>query len=87
MGTLLQRHTLNEEHFRGTVPALPSRRDAETDIDECPYPVDRQTFADHALPLKGNNDLLSLTQPDLIESIHAQVSDGIVSLFVSAQHT
>ena len=28
-------------------------------------------FADHPLPLKGNNDLLNLTQPDLIRRLHA----------------
>jgi 5-methyltetrahydrofolate--homocysteine methyltransferase len=29
-------------------------------------------FADHPRDVRGNNDLLSLTQPDLIESIHRQ---------------
>src|ERR1700730_6675505 len=29
-------------------------------------------FADHPIPLKNNNDLLSLTRPDIIESIHRQ---------------
>ncbi|MDE0174598.1 MAG: methionine synthase [Defluviicoccus sp.] len=28
-------------------------------------------FADHAAPQKGNNDLLSLTQPDIVRDIHA----------------
>ena len=46
MGTMIQRHTLEEEHFRG----------------------DR--FADWHTDLKGNNDLLSLTQPDIICDIH-----------------
>lgn len=27
-------------------------------------------FKNHPLPLKGNNDLLSLTQPDIIYKIH-----------------
>ena len=27
-------------------------------------------FSDHALPLKGNNDLLSITQPDAIKEVH-----------------
>ena len=27
-------------------------------------------FADHPKPLQGNNDLLSLTQPELIKRIH-----------------
>ena len=46
MGTMIQRHALTEEDFRGT------------------------RFADHPSPLLGNNDLLSLTRPDLIEEIH-----------------
>ncbi|OUJ76044.1 methionine synthase [Hymenobacter crusticola] len=29
-------------------------------------------FADHPKPLRGNNDLLSLTRPDIIRSIHAE---------------
>ena len=29
-----------------------------------------QRFADHGCSLQGNNDLLSLTQPDIIQSIH-----------------
>lgn len=29
-----------------------------------------QEFKDHALPLKGNNDILSVTQPDIIYQIH-----------------
>ena len=29
-------------------------------------------FADHAVDLKGNNDLLLLTRPDIIENIHRQ---------------
>ncbi|MDC1143610.1 methionine synthase [Porticoccaceae bacterium] len=46
MGTMIQRHTLEENDFRG----------------------DR--FADWHTDLKGNNDLLSLTQPDIICDIH-----------------
>lgn len=46
MGTMIQRHTLTEEDFRG----------------------DR--FKDHNSSLKGNNDLLSLTRPDIIKDIH-----------------
>jgi len=46
MGTLIQRHNLTEEDFRGTL------------------------LADHQQPLKGNNDLLSLTQPEIIKEIH-----------------
>jgi 5-methyltetrahydrofolate--homocysteine methyltransferase len=29
-------------------------------------------FADHTHPLRGNNDLLSLTRPDIIKAIHAE---------------
>ena len=31
-----------------------------------------ERFANHGMPLKGNNDLLVLTQPDIIEGIHRQ---------------
>ncbi len=46
MGTMIQRHKLEEDDFRG----------------------DR--FPDPPKPLKGNNDLLVLTQPEIIEDIH-----------------
>ena len=46
MGTMIQRHKLEEEDFRGEI------------------------FKNHASPLKGNNDLLSLTRPDIILGIH-----------------
>jgi 5-methyltetrahydrofolate--homocysteine methyltransferase len=48
MGTMIQKHILTEEDFRG----------------------DR--FKNHPYPLKGNNDLLSLTRPDIISDIHRQ---------------
>lgn len=48
MGTMIQRHILSEEDFRG------------------------ERFKDHRHPLKGNNDLLSLTRPDIILGIHRQ---------------
>ena len=34
-------------------------------------PLSGTRFADHAKSLKGNNDLLVLTQPHIIEKIHA----------------
>jgi 5-methyltetrahydrofolate--homocysteine methyltransferase len=46
MGTMIQRHKLEEEDFR------------------------KGWFENHSHPLKGNNDLLSLTRPDIIEEIH-----------------
>ena len=58
MGTMIQRHKLSEEHYRGTVAY------AE-------YSGPRQSFAEHAHDLKGNNDLLLLTQPHIIRDIHA----------------
>lgn len=48
MGTMIQRHTLEEADFRG------------------------ERFRDHTHPLKGNNDVLSLTRPDIIRDIHRQ---------------
>ena len=48
MGTMIQRHPLEEADFRG------------------------ERFKNHTHPLKGNNDLLSLTRPDIIEDIHRQ---------------
>ncbi len=46
MGTMIQKHKLEEEDFRGDL------------------------FQDSKLDLKGNNDLLSLTRPEIIEEIH-----------------
>ena len=39
-------------------------------LDEVDFRGDR--FADHPSDLKGNNDLLTLTRPDIIEEIHVQ---------------
>lgn len=46
MGTMIQRHKLQEEDYRGN------------------------RFASWHRPLKGNNDLLSITRPDVIRGIH-----------------
>ncbi|HMJ68013.1 MAG TPA: homocysteine S-methyltransferase family protein [Cyclobacteriaceae bacterium] len=48
MGTMIQRHKLEENDFRG------------------------EELKDHPHPLKGNNDLLSITRPDIIKDIHRQ---------------
>ena len=48
MGTMIQRHSLQEADYRG------------------------ERFAAHAHDVKGNNDLLLLTRPDVIRSIHAE---------------
>ena len=31
-----------------------------------------ERFKDHDFPLKGNNDILSITRPDIIKAIHRQ---------------
>jgi 5-methyltetrahydrofolate--homocysteine methyltransferase len=48
MGTMIQRHNLDEKDFRN------------------------EKLKDHPHPLKGNNDLLSLTRPEIIKEIHRQ---------------
>ncbi|ENV35141.1 methionine synthase [Acinetobacter gerneri] len=52
MGTMIQRHKLQEEDYRG------------------------ERFADWASDLKGNNDLLVLTQPQIIQGIHEAYLDA-----------
>ena len=34
-----------------------------------------ERFQDHSMPQKGNNDLLSLTQPSIIQAIHEAYLD------------
>jgi len=46
MGTMIQRHNLSEEDFRG------------------------EKLKDHPHDLKGNNDILSITQQEIIKNIH-----------------
>ncbi len=48
MGTMVQRHGLSEEDFRGA------------------------RFADWGQDVRGNSDMLSLTQPDVIRAIHRE---------------
>ncbi|UNT62564.1 methionine synthase [Acinetobacter towneri] len=52
MGTMIQRHQLEEADYRG------------------------ERFADWAHDLKGNNDLLVLTQPHIIQGIHEAYLDA-----------
>ena len=45
------------------------------------YKLDENDFRNeelinHPHPLKGNNDLLSITRPDIIKAIHAQYFDA-----------
>src|SRR5437868_8281628 len=48
MGTMIQRHKLSEEEYRG------------------------ERFRDWPIDLKGNNDLLCLTKPEIIKNIHKE---------------
>lgn len=52
MGTMIQRHKLEEKDYRG------------------------ERFKDWPSDLKGNNDLLCLTQPQIIEGIHREYLDA-----------
>jgi len=66
MGTMIQRYKLTEEHYRGTVLY------GDYPKDFADNNVARRTFADHPVDVKGNNDLLLLTQPHIIRGIHAE---------------
>ena len=46
MGTMLQKHELEEEDFRSKL------------------------YKDHSVEIKGNNDILVLTQPEIVKDIH-----------------
>lgn len=52
MGTMIQRHDLEEYDFR------------------------KGAFENHKKPLKGNNDLLSITRPEIIKEIHKAYFDA-----------
>ena len=52
MGTMIQRHKLEEADYRG------------------------EQFKDWHTDVKGNNDLLSITQPEIIIGIHKQYLDA-----------
>lgn len=42
-----------------------------------------ERFKDYSLPLKGNNDLLSITRPDVIASIHRQYLEAGADIFAT----
>ncbi|MGN6789651.1 MAG: homocysteine S-methyltransferase family protein [Rhodanobacteraceae bacterium] len=69
MGTMLQRHELDEAGYRG-----------ERFAHGCDVGHAHQHAGEHAdgcqRDLKGDNDLLSLTQPHLIRDIHAAYLDA-----------
>jgi 5-methyltetrahydrofolate--homocysteine methyltransferase len=58
MGTMIQRYTLGEEEYRGT--RIHGGEGSAA-----------RNFADHPSDLKGNNDLLTLTQPQIIREIQS----------------
>ena len=43
-----------------------------------------ERFSNHILNLKGNNDLLSITKPDIIETIHNAFLDAGSDIIVSS---
>ncbi len=59
MGTMIQKHKLQENDYRGT------------------------RFANHPMPQKGNNDLLTLTQPEIIKTIHRQYLEAGADLLTT----
>lgn len=67
MGTMIQRHGLQEDDYRGERFA--------GGFDSAPGRHAHGPGCDHGVPqghdLKGNNDLLLLTRPDIIAAIHA----------------
>ncbi len=65
MGTMIQQHELHEADFRG--PRFADGRDSEHNYGDSAI-----TYHD----LKGNNDLLTLTRPDIIGSVHAAYLDA-----------
>jgi len=63
MGTMLQSYKLEEDGYRGT--RFVDGHDAHT-----------HDHAGRACDLKGNNDLLSLTQPEIIKAVHMAYLDA-----------
>lgn len=59
MGTMIQRHKLQEADFRG------------------------EQFRHHPRPLKGNNDILSLTKPEIILNIHKEYLEAGADLITT----
>ncbi len=59
MGTMIQKHKLQEDDFRG------------------------ELFRDHPKPQKGNNDLLSLTKPEVILNIHKEYLEAGADLITT----
>jgi 5-methyltetrahydrofolate--homocysteine methyltransferase len=59
MGTMIQKHKLQESDFRGV------------------------EFREHPKPLKGNNDILSITMPEVILNIHKEYLEAGADLITT----
>lgn len=68
MGTMLQRRRLEEEHFRGVGVAM-CITDMMRDLILYIF-LEGEEFKNHHKLLKGNNDILNLTQPQIISEIY-----------------
>ena len=77
MGTMIQTYQLDEAGYRGargTVERASGAADpAGWAADE---PNADQRFRDHPRDLRGNNDILVLTQPAIVRAIHAAYLDA-----------
>ena len=67
MGTMVQSYRLDESDYRGE--HFPDGFDRR-------HEPDRDANAQPGIDLKGNNDLLTLTRPDIITAIHAAYLDA-----------
>jgi 5-methyltetrahydrofolate--homocysteine methyltransferase len=67
MGTMVQSYNLVEDDYRGERFAPGFDRQ---------HQPDRDAAADPGIDLKGNNDLLTLTRPDVIGAIHTAYLDA-----------
>ncbi len=67
MGTMVQSYRLDESDYRGEHFA---------DGFDRRHEPDRDANAQPGIDLKGNNDLLTLTRPDIITAIHAAYLDA-----------
>ncbi|MDX2127788.1 MAG: methionine synthase [Chloroherpetonaceae bacterium] len=79
MGTMIQRYKLDEEAYRGErfksfEPNSKERIDDKKSLEDavCEDPKHGHSFKPIKGSLRGNNELLSLTQPHIISEIHKE---------------
>jgi len=72
MGTMIQRHELDEADYRGARFVAGFDAQAAGDHDHAPGCA----CGHHSRDQKGNNDLLSITRPEIIRGIHAAYLDA-----------